>query len=345
MTEFRTFRNADPPLIADLWRRSTDTRGFGKLAGSENLELALFSKLYFDPKGLILAFDGKTPIGMCHAGFGSDESQQHLDTSMGVVCMLMVDPHYRRRGIGSELFQRAREYLRGGGAQVIYAGALHPLNPFYLGLYGGSEMPGVLESDVPMTRFVFKHGFVPADTCLVFHLLVEEMEQMPDARIPLLRRQVKLTVESWPSSLSWWQACTMGWAPTLRYDMLDRSTEEPIGSALVWEMETHGRAWRIPSVGVTHVHIAESRRRSGYGVLLLHSIIKHLQDQNIGLVEIQTMLRNAAARNLYGKLGFRQVDRGHVYRESVPSSRGALPEAHEANASMQDDTVVNLEIK
>ena len=315
MIEYRTFRNADPPRILQLWNRSAETRGFGRPNGCDSFETSVFSKPYFDPKGLLLAFDGDLLVGMCHVGFGCDEAQQGIDRSMGVLCVLLVDPDFRHRGIGSELLRCGQAYLRESGSGVQYAGGLHPLNPFYFGLYGGSEMPGILESDVEMTRFVGRHGYVDADCCLVYQMLLDELSPLSDLRTPLLRRQVELTVDgNMPPMLSRWQACTMGPLTILRYEMVDRATREPIGSALAWEMDSFGRAWRLPSAGLTNVEIVESRRRQGYGRLLLHSILKHLQAQRIGLIEVQTMQRNNAACGLYETLGFAQVDRGHVYR-------------------------------
>jgi ribosomal protein S18 acetylase RimI-like enzyme len=319
LIRYRTFRNGDPPSILGLWNRSAQTRGFGRLAGCDNLESLLFSKPFFDPAGLQLAFANDDHlVGLCHAGFGCDETQSRLDRSMGVVCMLLVDPEYRCQGIGSRLLEMGQSYLRAQGALVQYVGAIHPINPFYLGMYGGSEMPGILESDASAGEFVKRRGYVVADTCFVFQQVLSELGALSDNRIPLLRRQVKLMLEPWPKPLSWWHACTLGPVASLRYDLVDRDSEAFIGKAWVWEMESFGRNWGRPSIGITDLFVAENRRRQGFGKLLLHSIMKHLQEQRIALVEIQTMERNAAARGLYASLGFRQVDIGHVYRLNGP---------------------------
>lgn len=317
MTDFRTFRNADPPLILELWNRCAATRGFGLLSGCDNLERLIFAKPYFDREGLILALEGDRLVGLCHAGFGCDDTNSKLDVTMGVICMLLVDPAFRKRGIGSELLKRGQNYLREHGSKTQYAGAIHPLNPFYLGLYGGSELPGVLESDPDASAFFLKRHYVVADSTLVFQRSLRELPNVEDTRVPLLRRSVKLLVEPWPKPRSWWQAATIDPMVTLRYELAERDRDVEIGHALVWEMETFGRAWGQPSVGIIDFEIQPERRRQGYGKLMMLTVLKHLQDQRITLVEVQTMERNVAATNLYENLGFTRIDTGHVYRLSA----------------------------
>ena len=312
--DYYPFHNSDPPRILDLWNRSVATRGFGKPARCDTLEQLVFSKPYFDRAGVQLAFAGDRLVGFAHAGFGCNDRCSEIDTTMGTIGMLMVDPEYRQQGIGTRLLQLGQQYLRDRGAHVQYVGALYPLNPFYLGLYGGSELPGILETDVAMTMLVTKHGYVPADTCLVFQRSLASPAVSSDNRIPLLRRQVEILVEPWPMPPSWWHACILGNTISLRYEMVERATNQPIGAAWVWEMETFGRVAGTPMVGIADFHIQEARRGHGFGKLLLYSVLKHLTEQRIGLVEAQTMQRNPAGQALYRSLGFEHVDTGHIYR-------------------------------
>ena len=104
--------------------------------------------MHFDRHGLIVATRDETPVGFVHAGFGPSDDGLSLDTSMGTTHILMVDPAERESTLADELLAASEDYLRSRGATVIYAGGINPLNSFYLGLYGGSEIPGVLQSDV-----------------------------------------------------------------------------------------------------------------------------------------------------------------------------------------------------
>lgn len=314
MITYRAFRNGDPPRILGLWNASGTGRAFGRANGCDVLEHYLFSKPYFDRHGLIVAEDNGELVGFSHAGFGCDDTYSRLDHSRGTLCMLLVREDRRRQGIGTELAARARDYLRAGGAQQQFAGALHPINPFYLGLYGGSEMPGILESDAAMTALIQRQGYRSIDTCVVFQRRMETAPVIDDNRIPLLRREVDVLVEPWPAPPTWWHACTIGPMISLRYEMVERRTRLPIGHAWAWEMDAFAARWRCPSVGITQFEIEPDRRRHGFASLLLHGILKHLFDQRVGIVEVQTMERNEAARGLYQKLGFAAIDKGHAYQ-------------------------------
>lgn len=335
MITYRTFRNADPPHVRDLWNRNLKTRGFGKPSGCDQLEQALFSKPYFDREGLILAWDGKRLVGLCHAGFGCDESESRLDRNSGTICMLLVDESYRRRGIGTELLRRGQEYLQRGGSSVQYAGPLHPLNAFYLGLYGGSDLPGVLESNAGAIEFLSKRGYRDIDRCIVLQRSLDLVPAPTDTRLPLLRRGVEITVEPWPRLPSWWRACLMGQVIMLGYEMVDRASKERVGHAFVWEMENFERAWGLISVGIIELEISEPRRRQGYGKLLLHTMMKHLQEQRVKQIEVQTMQRNVAALRLYQSLGFTQVDVGHAYRYDAPTAQSVVSHARQPASEEQ----------
>jgi GNAT superfamily N-acetyltransferase len=313
---FREFRNGDPPAIRDLWNlHSLQSRGCGYLAGCDHLEHYLFSKPYFDRAGFHLAFDDDRLVGMALAGFGGDDRSNRVDKLAGVLSLMAVHPDHRRKGIGGELLRRTQQYLRAGGAGMLFAGGTHPLNPYGIGVYGGSDSPGILDSDPGLVNFLVKRGYKPIDSCQVLQLsLRTPLGRLADPRLPLLRRQVKIFSEPFPTPFSWWHNCTMGPTITYRYEMLDAETEEQIGSSLVWEMETFTRAWKSPVIGLSGISIDPERRRRGYGALLLHSVLKHLQDNRIALVEAQVMEQNLPARQLFAKLNFERVDVGRMYR-------------------------------
>ena len=146
---FRPFRNSDPPLLAKIWSRQPPHRGYARDVTAELLDIYVFSKPYFDRNGLIVAEDNGEVIGFAHAGFGPDEEMGNFSTDLGVTCMVMADPNVDFETLGPQLLAESESYLKRSGTKVMYGGGMYPLNPFYLGLYGGSESPGVLESDKP----------------------------------------------------------------------------------------------------------------------------------------------------------------------------------------------------
>lgn len=312
--EYRTFRNDDPPRIMEVWQASRDSRAFAAARSCDALEALLFCKPYFDREGFFLCEDEGRVVGFAHAGFGASDDKRSIDYTVGAVYMVRVLPAYRRRGVGSQLLKLGQAYLARRGAKLQYLGGMYPLNAFYLGLYGGSELPGLLESDSNTRQFALAHGYEPCDKCLVYQREIDELPRVSDTRIALLRRAVEVQAEPWPLPSTWWDACVMGNMPSLRYEMFERETRAPIGHAWVWEMELFGQAWGTPTVGITDFRIEYEFRRRGFGKLLLLTILKHLREQQISLVELQTMATNDSAQGLYEGLGFKQIDSGQAFR-------------------------------
>ena len=153
---YRSFRNTDPPRILRLWNRCELGRGAARPLTSDAFEVANYAQPYFDPQGLIVAEQDGEVVGFVHAGFGFSADMQRLDLSVGVICVVMVQPDLRRQGIGRELVHCAEEYLRQRGVKEIVAGQSKGRDPFYFTLYGGSRPCGFLESDPLRVRFFWR---------------------------------------------------------------------------------------------------------------------------------------------------------------------------------------------
>ena len=75
-------------------------------------------------------------------------------------------------------------------------------------------------------------------------------------------------------------------------------------------------ALTVPERVLHHAGATQAVQRSGLATFLNVEAIRYLQTSGMGLVEVQTMQQNTAARGLYEKLGFEQVDQGIVLRKS-----------------------------
>ncbi len=147
MIRYRAFLNSDPPRLAEIWRACAGRGGLAQPVSTAMIELLVLAKQYFDREGVILALDDERPVGFAHAGFGPNETETDIATDLGVTLLVLTVPHPQQDAIAEQLLARSEAYLRGRGAKVLYAGGIRPLNPFYWGLYGGSEPPGVPDSD------------------------------------------------------------------------------------------------------------------------------------------------------------------------------------------------------
>jgi ribosomal protein S18 acetylase RimI-like enzyme len=311
---YRTFRNNDPPGLVEIWNESFTGRGSVRLRNASPLERFVFAKPYFDPAGLIVAEEGGVIVGFAHAGFGADDTETTLTKTAGVTCLVAVRPSHRRHGIGTELLHRCEKYLRNAGARTLFAGPNRPLNPFYLALYGGSELPGFLDSDADAGPFFTGRGYRTWQTCPVYHRKLDAPINIVDGRFAGLRRRFEVRALPQIPIGTWWQECVLGPLEPVEFRLEELETGRAVARAAAWEMEGFSWRWNSPAVAVVDLAVREDLRRQGLAKFLMAQILRYLKDQYFGVVEVQTLERNEPAVNLYRSVGFEQVDVGHVYR-------------------------------
>jgi len=315
VVHYRTFRNNDSPGLVAIWNEAFTSRGEVHLRHSSPLESYVFAKPYFDPAGLFLAIEDDVPVGFAHAGFGPNSTYTALSRSEGVICVVGVRPSHRRRGIGSELLRSCESYLVRNGAQTVYAGPAAPINPFYFALYGGSELPGFLDSDAQAGPFLRRNGYGPHSTCRVFDRSLHQPVNVPDGRFAALRRQYEWRLAPRTGVGNWWEECVLGPVETVDFRLENKSTGQVVARASAWEMDLFSWRWNHPAIGIVNVEVLPELRRQGLGKFLLTQTLRYLQEQFFGLVEVQSAEQNDAALKLYRSVGFEEVDIGHVYRK------------------------------
>ena len=317
MIEFRSFCNTDPPGIVQVWNECFTNRGAYRLRASTLLELCVFSKPYFKDEGLILACeDGKT-VGFVHAGFGPNGAETALSTESGIICALAVRPSHRRQKIGSQLLQRAEDYLKKAGSRDILFGGMSPLNPFYFGLYGGSDGPGILASDADAAPFLAHHGYQPCSTRLVLQRQLEGYQPIVDTRFVPMRRRYDTQLMAQPEVGSWWQACVMGSFEPVEFRLVDKLTSIPAARVLVWEMSSARQPGPLIA-GLLDVHVRPDMRRQGMAKMLVNQTLRYVQENSFKLAEVQIPEENRAGHDLFKSLGFELVDTGYAYRRPTP---------------------------
>jgi GNAT superfamily N-acetyltransferase len=315
MLSFRTFRNTDPPAVIDIWRSRAGQPGLLQPVSADLFEQLVFAKPYFDCHGLIIADDDGRAVGFAHAGFGPNDCESDISTDLGVTCVALVRPECPTAEVAAGLLRQTEQYLRGRGAKVLYGGAIRPLNPFYLGLYGGAELPGILVSDRVATELFRSQGYREIDQTLVFRRDLTDFQVPMDRAQLALRRQMTIQMTVDPPSRSWWDACTTSDFDLTRFEVMPRGGGQVLARATFRGMEPSGASTFVRAAGLIDLEVDAARRRQGLATYLLGEAFQNCSRQGIMLVEVQTMARNAAAIALYRKLGFRQADQGVVFRK------------------------------
>ncbi len=325
---FRPFRNSDPPQLAEIWNAQPAQRALACPVTPQVLEHYVFSKPYFDRDGLIVAESAGHLCGFVHVGFGPNHSHLDLDYAAGAVCMLMVRAEESATDLADLLLEQGEETLRQRGARLIYGGGIDPINPFYLGLYGGSEMPGILVSDVGKLSLFQRHGYEEIDRVIVLQRDLTDLRLPVDRRQIQLRRKYRVELDTSPPMNDWWATCTGPPSEPTRFELCPVDGGPACGNVSFWVMEPLSATWGKLSVGMNNLRIVDSLKRQGLATLLNGESLRQLQLNGVALVEVQTMQHNAAALGLYQKLGFVEVDQGIVLRKQGSSSHRPQESPH-----------------
>jgi ribosomal protein S18 acetylase RimI-like enzyme len=315
VTQFRRFRNTDPPALVNVWHDALTGRGAVRLRNSSPLESCTFSKLFFDPDGLIVAEDDSKIVGFVHAGFGSNAEGSGIDYRGGVICALAVLASHRGRRLGTALLEHGENYLRSHGAVELYAGPMAPLNPFYLGLYGGSELPGFLASDVAAEPFFMRRGYQVHRVTRVLQRRLSVPVKAFDPRFTGYRQRFELCEDAASRLGSWWQYSLFNAAEPRIFSLLDRTNQQYAAQALLWEMESFSSRWNLPAVGVVDWWVKPELQRQAIGKYLLIQIIRRAQEEMHEVVELHIPTDNNPAWKVCQAMGFEQVDFGRMYRK------------------------------
>jgi GNAT superfamily N-acetyltransferase len=279
------------------------------------LEQFVFSKPYFDPDGLIVALNDGAPAGFIHSGFGPNDNETELSTEMGTTYLLMLHGDHRDAALSDQLLNASEAYLKRRGATVVYAGGIRPLNAFYLGLYGGSELPGVLASDPVLRETCLRNGYREIDRVIVLERELSSFRPPFSRTQRQLRKETQLRERPVTSSVTWWNSCTTSAFDQLHYSLEPASGGAPLAEVSFWDIEPLSTAWGVPTSGMVDLQVDSARRRQGLATYLLSEAFSQLVSRGVVRVEAQTMRENVAALALYAKLGFQQVDEGIVYRK------------------------------
>lgn len=316
MVEYRRFRNTDPPHIRRLWEECGLGRGAALHLDADAFESIVFAQPYFDPQGLMLAIVEGQPVGYIHAGFRANADLSALDYSEGVICAVMVAPGFRRQGIGRELVRQAEQYLRQRGAQRIFAGPAHPRDPFYFGLYGGSQPAGFLQSDPLADPFFRGLGYLPVERHLVFQRHLEEQSDPIGLRLMALRKSTQLTAPETSRATPWWWQTRSGRLDSVELVLSPKGKTECLARVTAIGMDYYLGCWHQRAIGLVDLHVEEPLRRKGYAQALLVEVCRRLRSEMIQIVEGHAEERDIAAIKLLESANFRRVDSGLVYEKN-----------------------------
>ena len=268
------------------------------------LDQTVLAKPYFEQAGLLMAVDDSLPVGFVHAGFAPNRELSDLDHSIGIISQLKVVDVESRDTVASELLERACDYVRNKGAQQIYFGSQYPYSPFYLGLYGGAQLGGVLDEDEHVVRALQTAGFEAKEKIVTYSRTLAGFRTAVNRQQMSIRRQFKINAIADPLETSWWESCTFGLAERDCFHALPKNSNDIVGTAKFWDIQPLANKWGVASRGLHEFEIAPEHFGTGLDLFLLGESLRHLMQSRIGLVEILCRESDHALQACLNTLGF-----------------------------------------
>ena len=308
----RPFRNTDSPRIAEVWCAQPPQRGLAQPMSSALFEEHVVAKPYFDRNGLIVACNDTHTLGFVHAAFGPADDHRQLSTDPGVILMLQVRPHENEHEVAAALIERAEEYLLQQGSTRLLAGGAPPLDPFYTGLYGGAELPGILASDERATTFFSAAGYQPARTIELYQRTLSGYRSPMDRQFLMLRRSTTITTNHCPKPRDWWDAWTKATCERTLHALIDNATGAQLASVITWSIEPLASTWGVHAVGLLGLEASDEVNASGKARFLVSEVLKSLEETGSTLAGVNVASADDLHAKIYADLGFESIDQGVV---------------------------------
>ncbi|MFK7818692.1 MAG: GNAT family N-acetyltransferase [Planctomycetaceae bacterium] len=317
MISYRCFHNSDPPQIAALWESSGLGQGAASGVTVDAFEFFVFAQSFFDKNGLIVAVEDNQIVGFVHATRAVNEEQTGLSDTSGSIVALLVHPDSRNAGIGSELLKRGVGYLAALGVGSVELGPTEVTNGFYVGLYGGSEPCGFRDSDGPFAEFFGKRGWEPAKTYLSYQKDLAAGSRDPvNVKLITNRRKTQLEPSDPKNDASWWWMTRFGRMDCVKFSLLEKSSREPLASCKIFGLDSFIPKWGQRAAGLGQVCVSDEHSEKAYDLSLLLEMSKYLREQLITLIDACVDEAAAGEIKLLESAGFKQCDRGTVFRMS-----------------------------
>ncbi len=317
MIEYRSFRNSDPPLITAIWSAQAPLRGRISTVRPNFLAEHVFGKPYFDRHGFILATVKDQVIGFAHAAFGPSPARDSADHQDGVVSLLMTIEHPRAREAALGLLAKCEAYLVANGAERATAFGHKERCPFYLGLYGGTQLPGVLVEQRPVLEALAAAGYQQRERTIILQRDLAQGAIPIDRSQHLLKRSYDIDAAINPPDSNWWEAATLGPFSRMQFDLLSRATDEVCGQLLVWDMYPLAKSWNITSAGLVDMKIESEHLNVDTTRFFIAEVSRYLYRRAISLLEAQHSASDDRAATIFAELGFQPVDEAVVLEKRL----------------------------
>lgn len=278
----------------------------------------------FDPAGFIAALEGGEMAGFLHAGVRPEGVCRAVDPdwaggTQGYVAFLFVDPAFRRKGLGTELWNRGLEWLGAASRRVIVDGQC--INPFYgncegpfTPFWGTPEGVSVEWDDTGTKMFFARQGHAPRHKAVQLSL---DAANAPEAPLEMIERQafrmgleLRYENEKYPEA-GQPEGKNRVLNPGCLFECVTAAKKgETAGLLSYYPM----KEVRPGLFGIYEVKVMEKYQGHGVGKFLLAAALERLRAQGFERCEVLTLPDiSGAALALYSSSGFLPAAEWAIY--------------------------------
>lgn len=180
MTTLREFQNADVPHLLQTWIAHFEAAGLLPQLTSAAFQQAIFDRLYFDPRRLIVALDGDQVVAFANWMVVPDRP---LEAVIPAIC---APPTAAADEIGRELLLHCEQAARAAGCQVMLGGTAADHLSGYAGLSPLGPGEGILDADRVAAGWFLQNAYAP------LHRIARYSVSLAQFRPPIDRMQMQL---------------------------------------------------------------------------------------------------------------------------------------------------------
>ena len=232
----------------------------------------------------------------------------------GVICQVLALPSRNDHStLVAGLLEQAEKRLTATGHQRAFIASRFPDCPFYLGLFGGSCIPGVFQSEKEYAEILCARGYHADEDIFVMQRNLFESKPAVNRQILTLRRNYQLVTRVDAPVEDWWLACSFGKCERTEFQIMPKMGGPAVGGIEYLNLQEFMRQWNARSFGMNYIEIDEASRRSGLASFLIEESLRSLHAQGVELVEGQVSARNKVIFDLLEKCGFERIERATQY--------------------------------
>lgn len=306
MTELQAYRDGHLPGLTDAWNRTFVGEPNFVRVGEADLLRRVIHQDSFEPANLLVARSGDRVLGFVHFGpranFWYHASQRRDNPAEGQIYVVVAPES--ERSLLRDLLVAGVERLADAGARRVLLGPswVYGAQPFYNGIAGAYEFPGLSSVRHALIEIAAEAGFAPLAEYATPEIDLSDREHV--AALHDVAEAFQPRVREWGLRLRTRPIVSSLFAGRTAAELSHGRETVAMTAYGPWPEYAHEYGRRL--FGITSVQVAPRWRGKGLGKLIMIRAIEAAVKDGAEAVHLHVWRDNTVAWNLYHRaLGFK----------------------------------------